>query len=87
MSRASAHVTMGRVRLATIHLQTLPWLDLEGELRDAEAAGVDAAYVADHLTHPTLPDVFLADGGMTLAAASQVTARIDLGTLQASVRR
>ena len=72
---------MGRVRLATIHLQTVPWLDLEGELRDAEAAGVDAAYVADHLTHPTLPDVFLADGWTTIAAASQVTARIDLGTL------
>jgi alkanesulfonate monooxygenase SsuD/methylene tetrahydromethanopterin reductase-like flavin-dependent oxidoreductase (luciferase family) len=42
---------------------------------------VDAAYVADHLTHPTLPDVFIADGWTTLAAASQATSRIDLGTL------
>jgi alkanesulfonate monooxygenase SsuD/methylene tetrahydromethanopterin reductase-like flavin-dependent oxidoreductase (luciferase family) len=72
---------MGRVRLATIHIQTVPWLDLEHEVVDAEAAGVDAAYVADHLTHATLPDVFIADGWTTLAAASQVTTRIDLGTL------
>ena len=69
------------MRLATIHLQTVPWLELGRELLDAETAGVDAAYVADHLTHPTLSDVFIADGWTTLAAASQVTTRIDLGTL------
>jgi alkanesulfonate monooxygenase SsuD/methylene tetrahydromethanopterin reductase-like flavin-dependent oxidoreductase (luciferase family) len=72
------------VRLGTIHLQTLPWLDLEQEFRDAEASGVDAAYVADHLTHPTLSDVFIADGWAVLAAAAQVTRRIDLGTLVGS---
>jgi len=72
------------VRLATIHLQTVPWLQLESELREVEAAEVDAAYVADHLTHPTMSDVFIADGWTTLAAASQATSRIDLGTLVAA---
>jgi alkanesulfonate monooxygenase SsuD/methylene tetrahydromethanopterin reductase-like flavin-dependent oxidoreductase (luciferase family) len=75
---------MSGVRLATIHLQTVPWLDLERELRDVETAGVDAVYVADHLTHPTLTDAFVADGWTTLAAASQVTTRLDLGTLVGS---
>ena len=72
------------MRLGTLHLQTVPWLDLGQEFRDAEAAGVDVAYVADHLTHPTLADVFVADGWAVLAAASQHTRRIDLGTLVAA---
>jgi alkanesulfonate monooxygenase SsuD/methylene tetrahydromethanopterin reductase-like flavin-dependent oxidoreductase (luciferase family) len=75
---------MWRVRLGTIHLQTIPWPDLHSELGDAEEADVDAAYVADHLTHPTMTGVFIADGWATLAAASQVTTRIDLGTLVAA---
>lgn len=72
------------VRLATIHLQTLPWPDLARELGDAEAAHVDVAYVADHLTHQTMPDSFIADAWTTLGAAAQVTSRIDLGTLVAA---
>lgn len=75
---------MTRVRLGTIHLQTIGWLDLAQEFRDAEASGVDVAYVADHLTHPTLTGSFIADGWSVLAAASQVTRRIDLGTLVGS---
>lgn len=72
------------MRLGTIHLQTEPWQRLRGELLDAEQAGVDVLYVADHLTHPRLPDVFLADGWATLAAAATVVARVDLGMLVAS---
>jgi alkanesulfonate monooxygenase SsuD/methylene tetrahydromethanopterin reductase-like flavin-dependent oxidoreductase (luciferase family) len=75
------HVAM---RLATIHLQNIAWADLGRELADAEAAGVDCAYVADHLTHPTMQGEFIADAWTTLGAASQVTSRIDLGTLVAS---
>lgn len=72
------------MRLATIHLQTLSWPDLARELGDAEAAGVDTAYVADHLDHPTMHDSFIADAWTTLGAAAQVTSRLDLGTLVAS---
>lgn len=75
---------MRAMRLATIHLQTIPWQHLAGELARAEAAGVDACYVADHLTHPTLPDAFLADAWATLGAAAVSTSTIELGTLVAS---
>jgi alkanesulfonate monooxygenase SsuD/methylene tetrahydromethanopterin reductase-like flavin-dependent oxidoreductase (luciferase family) len=72
------------MRLATIHLQTLSWPDLARELGDAEAAGVDTAYLADHLDHPTMTDEFIADAWTTLGATAQVTSRIALGTLVAS---
>ena len=46
--------------------------------------GYDVAYVADHLTHPTMAGHWLADGFTTLAAAATTTSRIDLGPLVAS---
>ena len=52
--------------------------------RTAEQIGYDVAYVADHLTHPSIAGRWLADGFAVLAAAATVTTRIDLGTLVAS---
>ena len=52
--------------------------------RTAEQIGYDVAYVADHLTHPSIAGRWLADGFAVLAAAAIVTTRIDLGTLVAS---
>ena len=72
------------MRLGTVHLQTEGWPRLRRELAEAEQAGVDVLYVADHLTHPRLPDVFLAEGWTTLAAAATVVETADLGVLVAS---
>jgi alkanesulfonate monooxygenase SsuD/methylene tetrahydromethanopterin reductase-like flavin-dependent oxidoreductase (luciferase family) len=72
------------MRLGTIVLQTRPWAGTAQAFRAAEEIGYDVAYVADHLTHPTLAGRWLADGFTTLAAAATVTNRIDLGTLVAS---
>jgi len=49
-----------------------------------EELGYDAAYVYDHLTHPSAAGGWLADGFTTLAAAAGVTDRTDLGPLVAS---
>jgi alkanesulfonate monooxygenase SsuD/methylene tetrahydromethanopterin reductase-like flavin-dependent oxidoreductase (luciferase family) len=63
---------------------TGPWAELAGQFRWAEEVGYDVAYVYDHLTHPTVPGEWLAEGFSTLAAAATVTNRIQLGTLVAS---
>jgi alkanesulfonate monooxygenase SsuD/methylene tetrahydromethanopterin reductase-like flavin-dependent oxidoreductase (luciferase family) len=72
------------VRLGTIVLQSKPWTAMAAAFRTAEEIGYDVAYVADHLTHPTMAGRWLADGFTTLAAAATTTRRVDLGTLVAS---
>lgn len=72
------------LRLGVILPQTSPWADWSRDLRDLEEMGYDVAYVYDHLTHPTAPGRWLADGFATLSAAAAVTQRIGLGTLVAS---
>jgi alkanesulfonate monooxygenase SsuD/methylene tetrahydromethanopterin reductase-like flavin-dependent oxidoreductase (luciferase family) len=72
------------MRVGTIILQTQPWSGMAGAFRTAEQIGYDVAYVADHLTHPSIAGRWLADGFTVLAAAATVTTRIDLGTLVAS---
>ena len=72
------------VRVGTIVLQTQPWSGMAEAFRTAEQIGYDVAYVADHLTHPSIAGRWLADGFTVLAAAATVTTRIDLGTLVAS---
>jgi alkanesulfonate monooxygenase SsuD/methylene tetrahydromethanopterin reductase-like flavin-dependent oxidoreductase (luciferase family) len=72
------------MRIGAIVLQVRPWSELAPVFRDVERLGFDVAYVADHLTHPTLPGRWLADGWVTLAAAAGVTSHVDLGTLVAS---
>ena len=74
----------GAVRVGTIILQTQPWSGMAEAFRTAEQIGYDVAYVADHLTHPSIAGRWLADGFTVLAAAATVTTRIDLGTLVAS---
>ena len=74
----------GEVRVGTIVLQTQPWSGMAEAFRTAEQIGYDVAYVADHLTHPSIAGRWLADGFTVLAAAATVTTRIDLGTLVAS---
>ena len=73
-----------RLRLGALVLQTDRWSGLAERFRQVEATGYDVAYVADHLTHPTLPGRWLAEPWPTLAAAASVTRAIDLGTLVAS---
>ncbi|HET9501504.1 MAG TPA: LLM class flavin-dependent oxidoreductase [Marmoricola sp.] len=72
------------MRLGVVIPPTGRWAGLEQEFRWAEGVGYDVAYVYDHLTHPTVPGAWLAEGFSTLAAAASVTHAIDLGTLVAS---
>jgi alkanesulfonate monooxygenase SsuD/methylene tetrahydromethanopterin reductase-like flavin-dependent oxidoreductase (luciferase family) len=72
------------MRLGAVVLQTRPWRQLAADFRLVEELGYDAAYVYDHLTHPTAAGGWLGDGFTTLAAAAGVTTRIDLGPLVAS---
>ncbi|KAA1429507.1 LLM class flavin-dependent oxidoreductase [Nocardioides antri] len=72
------------MRLGAMVLQTRPWHQLSDEFRAIEEVGYDVAYVADHLTHATMPGRWLGDAFTTLAAASGVTRRLELGTLVAS---
>ena len=72
------------MRLGVLVLQTDPWRESVPLWQRLDALGVDTAYVADHLTHPTMAGQWLADGWTTLAAAAVVTDRIRLGTLVAS---
>src|SRR3954452_13111393 len=72
------------MRLGVVVLQTRPWRQLAADFRLMEELGYDAAYVYDHLTHPTAAGGWLADGFTTLAAAAGVTTDIGLGTLVAS---
>ena len=55
----------GPMRLGTIVLQSKPWTAMAGAFRSAEEIGYDVAYVADHLTHPTMAGRWLADGFTT----------------------
>lgn len=71
-------------RLGVVMVQTRPWGQLADDFRWAEQVGYDAAYVYDHLTHPSAVGGWLADGFATLAAAASVTQRIQLGPLVAS---
>lgn len=72
------------MRLGVVVLQTRPWRQLAADFALMEEVGYDAAYVYDHLTHPTAAGGWLADGFTTLAAAAGVTDRIELGPLVAS---
>jgi alkanesulfonate monooxygenase SsuD/methylene tetrahydromethanopterin reductase-like flavin-dependent oxidoreductase (luciferase family) len=71
------------MKIGTIVLQT-GWQQNRSAFVRAEELGIDTAYVADHLTHPTMAGQWLADGWTTLAAAAVATERIRLGTLVAS---
>ena len=72
------------MRLGAIVLQSQPWTDARSTWQQVEHSGFDVGYVADHLTHSTMAGQWWADGWTTLAAAAQVTARLQLGTLVAS---
>lgn len=72
------------MRLGVVLPQVRPWAEWSRDLLELEAMGYDVAYVYDHLTHPTAPGQWLADGFATLTAAAAVTERIGLGTLVAS---
>lgn len=72
------------MRLGVVVMQTRPWRQLAADFRLMEEIGYDAAYVYDHLTHPTASGGWLGDGFTTLAAAAGVTERIELGPLVAS---
>ncbi len=72
------------MRLGAIVLQTKPWHELVGDFRTIESLGYDVVYVADHLTHPSMPGQWMGDGFCILAAAAAVTTKVDLGTLVAS---
>ena len=72
------------MRLGVVVMQTRPWRELAGDFRLMEEVGYDAAYVYDHLSHPSAAGGWLGDGFTTLAAAACVTERIELGPLVAS---
>lgn len=75
---------MADLRLGVMIPPVGRWQDRAEDFRWAEATGYDIAYGYDHLTHPTAPGQWLADGFAVLAAAAGVTTRIQLGTLVAS---
>ena len=72
------------MRIGAIVLQALPWSELAPVFRRIEEIGCDVAYVADHLTHPTMVGEWLGEAFATLAAAATVTDGVELGTLVAS---
>ena len=72
------------MRLGALVLQTDPWPQAVELWRRFDGIGIDTAYVADHLTHPTVAGRWWADPWTTLAAAAVVTERVHLGTLVAS---
>src|SRR5688572_5213874 len=72
------------MRLGALVLQSRPWDDLAGDFRAVEETGYDVAYVADHLTHQSVPGTWLGEPWPVLAAAAGVTRRVDLGTLVSS---
>jgi alkanesulfonate monooxygenase SsuD/methylene tetrahydromethanopterin reductase-like flavin-dependent oxidoreductase (luciferase family) len=72
------------MRLGVVITQIRPWRQLSRDFAWAEEVGYDAAYVYDHLTHPTAPGQWLADGFTTLGALAASTSRLELGTLVAS---
>lgn len=71
------------MKIGTIIIQST-WESNRAAFTGAEELGIDTAYVADHLTHPTIAEQWLADGWTTLAAAAVSTKRIGLGSLVAS---
>ena len=75
---------MSLSRLGLLHPPVGPWSAQARGYRWAEDVGYDVVYTADHLTHPTLPGVWLGEAFTSLAAAAAVTDRIRLGTLVAS---
>jgi alkanesulfonate monooxygenase SsuD/methylene tetrahydromethanopterin reductase-like flavin-dependent oxidoreductase (luciferase family) len=75
---------MADLRLGVMIPPVGRWQDLAEQFRWAEATGYDIAYGYDHLTHPTVPGEWLAEGFAVLAAAAVATERIELGTLVAS---
>ena len=75
---------MAGMRLGALVLQTRPWDRLAVEFRAIEDTAYDVAYVADHLTVPSLPGQWLAEPWPVLAAAAAVTRELDLGTLVSS---
>lgn len=72
------------MRLGVVLPQTRPWAEWSRDLLAMEDMGYDTAYVYDHLTHPSAPGQWLADGFATLTAGAAITSRIGLGTLVAS---
>jgi alkanesulfonate monooxygenase SsuD/methylene tetrahydromethanopterin reductase-like flavin-dependent oxidoreductase (luciferase family) len=72
------------MRHGVVLVQTRPWRQLGADFRLMEEIGYDAAYVYDHLSHPSAAGGWLGDGFTTLAAAAAVTERIELGPLVAS---
>jgi alkanesulfonate monooxygenase SsuD/methylene tetrahydromethanopterin reductase-like flavin-dependent oxidoreductase (luciferase family) len=72
------------MRLGVVVMQTRPWRELAADFRLMEELGYDAAYVYDHLSHPSAAGGWLGDGFTTLAAAATVTERMELGPLVAS---
>lgn len=72
------------MRLGALVLPQESWRDARHTWTRLEELGFDAAYAADHLTHPTVAGRWWADGWTTLAAAAGVTSTMRLGTLVAS---
>ena len=64
------------MRLGVVLPQVRPWAEWSRDLLVLEEMGYDTAYTYDHLTHPTAPGQWLADGLSTLtAAAARTSAR------------
>jgi alkanesulfonate monooxygenase SsuD/methylene tetrahydromethanopterin reductase-like flavin-dependent oxidoreductase (luciferase family) len=72
------------MRLGVVVNPVRPWAQLAQDFRLMEEVGYDAAYLYDHLTHPTAAGGWLGEAFTTLAAAAGVTERMELGTLVAS---
>lgn len=73
------------LRVGVLVVQNLPWEQWRSRVQEVEALGYDGVHVWDHLVHRTQePTDPLFDGLTLLAAASQVTSRVRLGTLVAS---
>lgn len=72
------------MRLGVLGPWLEPWATASSTWPTLERMGFDVAYLGDHLTHPSLRGRWIGDPYTLLAAASQVTSRLELGTLVAS---
>jgi alkanesulfonate monooxygenase SsuD/methylene tetrahydromethanopterin reductase-like flavin-dependent oxidoreductase (luciferase family) len=73
------------VSFGALLLPSAGWPSLAQRAREVEAAGFDALWLDDHISHPVLPEAPWLDCFTALAGLAGVTRRITLGPLVANI--